>query len=29
MLKRVAPIRHDAAPQDWFAGFPDRLFGGI
>ena len=29
MPKRVAPIRHDAAPQDWFADFPDRLFGGI
>ncbi len=29
MLKRVAPIRHDAAPQNWFADFPDRLIGGI
>jgi hypothetical protein len=29
MPKRVAPIRHDPARQDWFAGFPDRLFGGI
>ncbi len=29
MLKRVASIRHDAAPQNWFADFPDRLIGGI
>ncbi len=29
MLKRVAPIRQDAARHDGFMGVFDRLFGGI
>jgi hypothetical protein len=29
MLKRAVLIRHDAARDDRFMGFLDRLFGGI